>query len=496
MMHVLNLPSQTMPFIGRGDEITAIAQRLTDHTCGLLTLVGPGGIGKTRLALEVANTIAETPIVVDGVHFVDLQPISSGDLLVVAMAHAVGVLLSGSEDPRSQLLSYLNGRKTLLLLDNFEQLLGNVDLLADILKIAPDIKLLVTSREALNIQEEWVWQVGGLQVPDHQHGQSIESYSAVQLFVERAHRTRKDFALTGQELPITRTCQLVEGMPLALELAASWTKALSCTEIADEIQRSLDFLTTNTRNMPERHRSMQAVFDHSWRLLTQAERESFPRLSVFRGGFRREAAKQVAGASLAILAGLVDKSFLRLSASGRYEVHELMRQYGDEHLNAVTDAKEDAQHCHCVYYASFLHQRQVTLRGPQQAFALDEIEDELDNVRLSWQWAVEHGMADAIHQSMHSFYVFCHIRAQAAEGERLFDLAFKRFEHEDSAMLAYIILARLILAWFNGRQGQANDYPKAIQLAYTYWFSDEIAILLRSSWNIMQPTPSNPYEDQ
>jgi predicted ATPase/DNA-binding CsgD family transcriptional regulator len=473
-----NLPVQTMPFIGRGDEITAIAQRLADPACGLLTLVGPGGMGKTRLAIEVAKHIAQTDPSADSIYFVDLQPVKSGKILVTAIANALGVLLSGSEDPRAQLLSYLNERTSLLLLDNFEQLLDSVDLLGDILKIAPDVKLLVTSREALNLHEEWVWQVGGLQVPDQQSEAAIESYSAVQLFAERARRIRKDFVLTGQERAITRICQLVEGMPLALELAASWLKAMSCAEIADEIQRGLDILATNTRNVPERHRSMQAVYDHSWRLLSEDERRVMPRLSVFRGGFRREAAESAAGASLSTLSGLVAKSFLRVSADGRYDIHELIRQYADEHLAAVPSAKEDAQYQHCVYYARFLHQRQRLLRGREQARALDEIEDELDNIRVSWEWAVEHGMAHEIHQSMHSMYLFCHIRSQTVEGERLFDLAFKRFEHDDSAMLAYILLGRVRLAGFNGRNIDANQFPRAIRLAYTFWTDDEIAMLL------------------
>jgi predicted ATPase/DNA-binding CsgD family transcriptional regulator len=475
-----NLPQPNMPFIGREEEIVAIAQRLADPTCSLLTLVGPGGMGKTRLALEVAQYIAQTFPPADGIHFVDLQPLKSGDFLEATICNTLGLLLSGPEDPRAQLLSYLNGRDNFLLLDNFEHVLDSVDLLADIVKTAPDIKLLVTSREALNMQEEWLWLVGGLQVPDDAPDGNIESFSAVQLFAERARRTRQDFALTGQEAPITRTCQLVEGMPLALELAASWTKALSCAEIADEIQRGLDFLTTNTRNVPERHRSMQAVFDQSWHLLTEAERQVFPRLSVFRGGFRREAAEQVAGGSLAVLAGLVDKSFLRVSAGGRYDIHELIRQYAEEHLEAVPGAKEDAQYQHCVYYAGFLHQCQTTLRGSEQARALDEIEDDLDNIRASWEWAVERGLIQVIHQSMHSLYIFCHIRAQAAEGQRLFDLAVRHFENDNSPTLAYLLLGGIRLSWFNGRNIDASRVRRAIRLAYTFWTEDEIAILIRS----------------
>ena len=380
-----NLPLQTMPFIGRTDEITAIVHQLTDPACCLLTLVGPGGMGKTRLAIEVAKYIAETRPPVDGIYYVDLQPVISGDVLMTTIANTLAILVSGSDDPRTQLLAYLNGRNSLILLDNFEQLLGSVDLLTDIVKIAPDVKLLVTSREALNIQEEWVWEVGGLQVPGLQAEASIESYSAVQLFVERARRSHQNFTLIGQETVVTRTCQLVEGMPLAIELAASWIKALSCTEIAIEIQRGLDFLTTNKRNVLERHQSMQVVFDHSWRLLTEAECQAFPRLSVFRGGFRREAAEYVAGASLAVLAGLVDKSFLRVNPDGRYDIHELIRQYAEERLDSLQDAKSEIQERHCIYFSDFLVQHQATLRSSKQATALDEIGNEMDNIRVSWE---------------------------------------------------------------------------------------------------------------
>ncbi len=486
-----NLPLQTMPFVGRADEIVAIARQLTDPTCCLLTLVGPGGMGKTRLALEVAHHIAQTHPPRDGIYFVDLQPVQSGDLLLTAIANTLGILLSGGTDPRTQLMMYLKERDCLLLLDNFEQLLDSVDLLTDMLKAAPDIKLVVTSREALNIQEEWVWQVGGLQVPLQQPELGIESYSAVQLFVERARRSRQNFSLIGQEAFVTRTCQLVEGMPLALELAASWTKALSCAEIANEIQRGLDFLTTNKRNVLERHQSMQAVFDHSWRLLTDAERQAFPKLSVFRGGFRREAAAQVAGASLAVLAGLVDKSFLRVNEDGRYDIHELMRQYGEEHFNTVLGAKKNSQNQHCTYFADFLHQRQPTLRSPEQAGALDEIENELDNIRESWRWAVEQGMEHEIHQSMHSLFVFCHIRSQAVDGERLFELAIKRFEQKDSAVLAYLLLTRTWMAWFNGRGVGIEQFPRAIRMAYAFWTEDEIALPLGVYFHLRDELLSN-----
>jgi predicted ATPase/DNA-binding NarL/FixJ family response regulator len=488
-----SLPTYPVPFIGRGEELKQIAALLSDPTCHLLTLVGPGGIGKTRLALEVARSMT----LADGICFVDLQPVNASQVLITAIANALNILLSSPEDPRAQILSYLSTNKMLLLLDNFEQLLDGIDLLSDILRIAPDVKLLVTSREALNLQEEWLWHVGGLQVPDHDTIINIESYSAVQLFAECARRTRHTFQLSGQEKPVTRICQLVEGLPLALELAAGWTNVLSCAEIADEIQRELHFLTTNKRNALERHQSMQVVFDHSWRLLTQDERAVFARLSVFRGGFRREAAERVANASLVVLAGLVDKSFLWLSAAGRYEIHELTRQYGEERLETVPGEKQEAHFRHCAYYAGFLHQHQLTLRGPQQATALDEIGEELDNARVCWEWAVEHDLSHEIHQSMHSLYVFCHIRMQAAEGERLFDLAIKRFEQEDSAILAYLSLARIQLYWFNGKSIDHNQFLRAIRLARTFWIEDQIALPLRAYfWVRNDPKVKAHFDDR
>lgn len=460
-----NIPLQTMPFIGRADEIVEIGQRLADPACWLLTLVGPGGIGKTRLAIEVANYVAQTQSLVDGIYFVDLQPVSSIGVLVTAIASSLGILMSGSDDPRVQLLHYLT--------------------------------ILVTSRQALSLQEEWVWQVGGLQVPDQMQAATIELCSAVQLFVERARRTRQDFTLTGQETFVACISQLTEGMPLALELAGSWIKALSCAEIADEIQRSLQILTTTIRNIPERHRSMQAVFDQSWRRLTEVERQVFVRLSIFKGGFRREAAEQVAGASLPSLSGLVAKSFLHVSTAGRYEIQELIRQYGEEQLDAVPGAKEDAQNCHCVYYAGFLHQRQTTLRGPQQAAALDKIGDELDNLRASWLWAVEHGMRDEIHQSMHSLFVFCHIRGHTVDSEHLLNAAIKRFEQEDSATLAYLLLARTMAAALNGRSVGAEQFSKAIRLAYAFWTEDEIAMPLRAYFDLREEFIVNKlFDDQ
>lgn len=173
-------------------------------------------------------------------------------------------------------------------------------------------------------------ELTGLQVPSSEHAGSPEQYSAVQLFVQRARQVRADFCLTPDNAAaVVRVCRLVEGLPLGIELAAAWVRALDCPSIADEIERNLDFLASAQRDIPERQRSIRAVFEHSWALLEPAEKLAFRRLSVFRGGVDLEAAAQVAEASPNSLAGLVDKSFLRRGPAGRYDIHEVMRQYGE-----------------------------------------------------------------------------------------------------------------------------------------------------------------------
>ncbi len=335
MMHptaeLHNFPLQPTPFIGRIDEVTEIADMLTDPACRLLTLVGAGGIGKTRLSIRVATQ--DLPDFVYGIFFVPLQPVPSADLLVSALADALSFSLRGQESPETQLVNYLQDKEMLLVLDNFEHLMPQgIELILTLLQACPSLKLLVTSREVLNLQEEWLYHVRGMPTPRHKEKTNIESYSAVQLFVERTRQVRRDFSLADEQAHVVRICQLVEGMPLAIELAASWTKMLPCSEIVSEIQHNIDFLTTNLRNVPEHHRSMRAVFDQTWKLLTRKERDVFKRLSVFRAGFRYKAAKRVTGASLPVLSTLIDKSLLQTEPDGRYQIHGVLRQYGAEQL--------------------------------------------------------------------------------------------------------------------------------------------------------------------
>jgi DNA-binding SARP family transcriptional activator len=307
-----NLPPQLTSFIGREEELAEILRLLCDDPdCRLLTLIGPGGIGKTRLALRAAEQALNT--FSDGVYFVPLVGVSGPEFLVSTIADALNIFFSSEGDPRGQLLSHLGEKEMLLVLDSFEHLLGGVGLLSEIVLTAPQVKLLVTSRTRLNLKEEWGFEVEGMRYPltDEAEGQALETYSAVQLFVERAHRVRTGFELLAEDVPaVLQICQLVAGMPLGIELAVFWLRMMPCQEIAHRIEQSLDFLTTSIHNVPERHRSLRAVFEHSWLLLSEDERTVFSRLSVFRGGFHSRAAGRVAGATLPLLSALVDRSLL------------------------------------------------------------------------------------------------------------------------------------------------------------------------------------------
>ncbi len=416
-----NLPQFTTPFIGRASEIGDVTRQLDDPACQLLTLVGPGGIGKTRLAVEVAShQQQEFP---DGVYFVALQPVASVDTIVPTVASAVGFEFYDAANPGTQLLNYLRGKRQLLILDNFEHLLTAADLIAELLDGASRLKILVTSRESLNLREEWLYHVEGLPFPQNEASEAIDAYSAVQLFVERARRVRHDFSLVNERDSVIRICQLLDGMPLGIELAVTWLKRLPCVEITVEIQRGLDILETDLRGVPARHRSIRAVFDHSWKLLSEEERRVLMGLSVFRGGFRREAGEQVAGASLLSLSSLVDKSMLKISGDGRYEIHELQRQYAQERLDQMPEVQAGIRDRHCAYFCEFMRQPERNFIGAANKKTLEAIDPEIDNVRAAWNWAVERQRVGDLFKAMRGLYWFSWLRSWYQEGEQAFERA-------------------------------------------------------------------------
>ena len=442
-----NLALTPTPFIGRAQEIAEIGSLLDDPSCRLLTLIGPGGIGKTRLAVEAASHKHES--FPDGLFFVPLAPLNHADDILTAIAEATPFRFQQDNlSPREQFFAYLHekhAQRVLLVVDNFEHLLDDVDIISEILAVTTNLKILVTSREALNLQEEWVRQVAGLAYPNREDNGPIEDYSAVQLFLDRAHRIRGDFDIAEDSRSIVEICRLVEGMPLAIELTVGWLKTLRPADIAHEIKHSMDILATRSRNLPERHRSIRSVFSHSWGLMSEDERNVFQKLSVFRGGFTREAAEVLAGASLHTLAGLIDKSLVRLDTAGRYDVHELLRQYGAEQMDAINQT-ETVQRAYVEYYLGLLHHLEQDIKAQRQITALVTIEADFENVRNAWQLAIRQNHFEALNQAVESLHFFADMRGRYHEVVMLLRTAIEQFPqapNQEQVCILYRIKARL-----------------------------------------------------
>ena len=395
-----HLPPTGTAFIGRAAELAAVSALLDSPDVRLLTILGPGGMGKTRLAIAVADVqrTRQPRRFGDGVVFVDLAPVTASDFIVFAVAGALGAELAerrgDNRSPVEKLLDFLRPRRLLLILDNFEHLLaaGSTALLLDVLRAAPGLKIMVTSRLRLNLREEHLYPLSGIAYTS-EPDQSAETESpvspAAELFLISARRLRPDFSLRPGEAPILASiCQQIEGMPLALELAASWVDSLSLGGIADELSSGIDFLASDLADMPERHRSIRSTLEGSWRLLEPAEQQAFMHLSSFRGGFTRAAAVQVANAELATLARLISKSLLAFDpTSGRYRVHEVLRQHGQEKLEQ-SDALAETRRRHLEYFVALAEEATSKLFGPEQITWLDALDAERDNIRAALEWSV------------------------------------------------------------------------------------------------------------
>jgi len=391
-----NLPAQPTAFVGREHEIGEMTRLIQDDGVRLLTIVAPGGMGKTRLALATAEAHLES--YPDGVFLVELAPLSDGTHIHTAIAEAVGYPFQpDSRSPQQQILDFLRDKQVLLIMDNFEHLADSVNIVADILQTAREVNIIATSREKLNLSGETVFLLEGLDVPDNVTHESVFGYSGVQLFTQQARRMQADFELSADNLPdVIRICRMVNGLPLGIVLASSWLEMLSVTEIADEIEGSIDFLETSLRDIPERQRSMRAVFDYSWNLLNETERDIFMTLSIFRGGFTREAVQNITGASLRTLMSLLHKSLITRDAdSGRYHIHELTRQYAQSKLEDSGQYKQVAD-AHSEYYLKLLSQFNYERIFHEQIKVTTFIESDYDNVMLAVEQALTSKRNDLI----------------------------------------------------------------------------------------------------
>jgi predicted ATPase len=360
-------------------------------------------VGKTRLTLKIASQIALT--FKKEVAFVPLEDISAPQDIPRAILNASGFSLFGPQTPLVQLCDFLREKHYILILDNFEHLIEGVSLIREILDRAPQVKVLVTSREKLNLQGEWVYPIEGLQ----------ES-QACQLFVQTARRLVLNQNFQEEENYILQISRLVDGVPLAIELAASWVRVLTCQEIVEALKsnQATDILTSTLKDIPIRHRSLLAVFEHSWDQLREREKQVLMNLSVFRGGFHREAAKIVAGAELTDLTILVDKSLLHRRLNGRYELHGLIRMFASEKM-LLSKAGNNIRKKHAQYYSQLLVAHEESLQE-----LLSMMRSNYDNIRAVWMWAVSHHEISTIEILHTKIYMYFEVQGAFLEGIDLF----------------------------------------------------------------------------
>lgn len=375
-----NFPHQLTPFVGRDLELAELSSALKDPDCRHLTIFGPGGMGKSRLAIEFA--LEHAHLFNEGATFVPLAAISSANYVVSALADALSFAPSAGQALETQVLQFLASQDLLLVIDNFEHVLDASSIILSILEVAPKLRILATSREPLGFQSEWRYELKGMDVPSKP--EQIELHGSVQLFLRTARRAVPQFQLQDADKPLLASiCQLLSGMPLGIELAAQWVRLLSVQEIADELAQGLEFLETAHRDLPERHRSLKAVFDYSWQLLSSSEQQTLQELSVFQGGFSKDAATSVTSASLRSLLSLVNKSLLSRTQAGRFERLMIVQQFSKEKLEQDSSKQLAIQTAHAAYYLELAQKAEPELVGAQQAQWLKTLSSEHDNLRAA-----------------------------------------------------------------------------------------------------------------
>ncbi len=445
-----HLPRPVSTFVGRQEELATLAALIADPYCRVVTLHGPGGIGKSRLALEAAWRCArqDEDLVTS---FVELEEASSGAALVAELARRLGLHAPGESVTLQRVSAHIGRRRALLVLDNFDHLVAAAPLLSELTARCTNLTLLVTSRERLRLVEEHVLPLGGLSTTATGGATS----EAVSLLVDRVRRNGGDDLLPHELESAHRIVELVGGSPLAIELVASWASALPLAEVAASLERGTDLLRSRDRNAPPRQRDLEAVFEESWRRLSEPERAIYARLGVFHGGFTVEAAAEVALCDRETLAAFVDRSLVSLSKRHRYQLHPLLRRASEQRLRADPSERARTLDRHARHYLELL------AAAPSDAGGVELLDTEFDNVRAAWTRVVELRDWPLLERALPALAAYLERRARHSDGLQMLDTALKALGSEDDApRIAEALAAHA--AWLCHRQG---DHARALALA-------------------------------
>jgi predicted ATPase/DNA-binding CsgD family transcriptional regulator len=428
-----NLPQDMTPFIGRERELRQLAEFVENPRLPLITLIGVGGVGKTRLAIEAAQRSVER--FSNGVVFVPLITLTQPDQLLLFIGEQLQIHFEG-HSANQQVLNYLRDKQLLLVLDNFEHLLAAATQVADILQNAPHVNVIATSRERLNLQNETTFVTPGMSLS----ASGTQHSEAIQLFLETARRQHHTLEFHDAEMArIARICQLVEGMPLAIELAAAWIHALTPGDILQHIQDSFDHLKTTLRDIPPHLRSIRAVFERSWELLTAEEQAAYVRLTIFAGPFSFAAAEAVTGVEADMLRRLIDKSLMQRTSARMFSFHALLRQYATQKLEGL-DSAAALYDAHCRFYLEWLSEYTHQLKSSEQQATCERIEAELANIQAAWRWAVKQRNLALIHQAEEGLFLYYVARGKFEEGAQRFREAADNLDQGFFARYLFLLI--------------------------------------------------------
>ena len=450
-----NLPAQPTPLVGRERELKEVCDLLPGEGVRLLTLTGPGGIGKTRLGLQVAAELLDE--FEDGVFFVALAPITDPSLVASAIAEPLGVVEAGDQPLEESLKGYLRGKELLLLMDNFEQVLGATPLVGELLSVCPKLKVLATSRSVLRVYGEQEYPVPPLELPDHKRLPSVErltQYEAVRLFIERAKAASPDFSVTNENAPaVAEICVRLDGLPLAIELAAARIKLLTPRAMLERLGSRLKLVTGGARNLPERQRTLKSTIEWSHALLEEGEHVLFARLAVFAGGRTLEAIEAICDArgdlpvdTLDGVSSLLDKSLLRQEegpeSEPRFVMLETIHEYARERLQASGEA-EEIRRLHAEYFLGLAEEAELELSGADQLACLERLEAEHDNMRAALSWSLEKEPETALRLAG-ALARFWEMRAHFLEGSGWLEAALRQSDRVDAATTDSATRAKLL----------------------------------------------------